>query len=174
VSTRRDLLATSAAKIDAVAQLAGVLPRSARGLVFTHTKDDAGAAAARLRSVGVATAWFHNGQEPETRRNALLDLRSGRVSVLSVPKALEEGLDLPTIDTVVLLAGSRSRRQLVQRVSPALHPPHAVRLPLVVVVHARGTGDADDGFLAELVEVATEVRTFDAGTTGLAAWVAGT
>uniref|UniRef100_UPI0028E681D6 DEAD/DEAH box helicase n=1 Tax=uncultured Cellulomonas sp. TaxID=189682 RepID=UPI0028E681D6 len=172
VSTRRDLLATSAAKVDAVAQLAPVLARSA-GLVFTHTKDDADAAATRLRSAGVATAVFHHGLEPETRRNALRDLRKGAVTVLSAPKLLDEGLDLPTIDTVVVLAGSRSRRQLVQRVSPVLLPTRAERLPLVVVVHARGTVDADDGFVADLAAVATDVRTFDGDTAAIAPWAAG-
>lgn len=173
VSTRRDLLATSAAKLDAVAQLAPVLARSARSLVFTHTKDDADAAATRLRSAGVAAAWFHSGQEPEVRRDTLRDLRSGGVTVLSVPKVLDEGLDLPVVDTVVILASSRSRRQLVQRVSPVLRPTQAEHLPVVVVVHARGTVDANDGFLAELAEVATEVRTFDRDTAVIADWSGG-
>lgn len=173
VSSRRDLLATSAAKIDAVAQLAPLLARSARGLVYTHTKDDADTAAARLRSVDVTASWFHNGQEPEVRRNTLRDLRSGGVTVLSVPKVLDEGLDLPAIDAVVILAGSRTRRQLVQRVSPVLHPAQADRLPVVVVVHARGTVDADDGFLAELTEVATEVRVFDEDAAAVTDWFVG-
>ncbi|WP_421735843.1 DEAD/DEAH box helicase [Cellulomonas sp.] len=173
MSSRRDLLATSAAKIDAVALLGPVLARSARGLVFTHAKDDADTAATRLRSVGVVTSWFHNGQEPEARRNTQRDLRRGRVTVLSAPKALDEGLDLPTIDAVVILSSSRSRRQLVQRVGPVLRPTQTDRLPLVVVVHARGTVDEDDGFLAELVEVATEVRTFDRDAAEITDWFVG-
>nr|WP_281362169.1 helicase-related protein [Cellulomonas humilata] len=173
VSTRRDLLATSAAKVEAVALLGPTLARSARGLVFTHAKDDADTAATHLRAAGVATSWFHNGQEPEVRRNTLRDLRRGRVTVLSAPKALDEGLDLPTIDAVVILSSSRSRRQLVQRVSPVLRPSQADRLPLVVVVHARGTVDADDGFLADLVEVATEVRTFDGDAAEITDWFVG-
>ena len=31
-------------------------------------------------------------------------------------------------------------------------------------MHARGTVDTDDGFVADLAAVATEVRTFDVGT----------
>ncbi|WP_421742463.1 helicase-related protein [Cellulomonas sp.] len=173
VSSRRDLLATSAAKIDAVAQLAPLLGRSTRGLVYTHTKVDADTAASRLRSVGVGASWFHNGQEPEVRRNTLRDLRSGGVTVLSVPKVLDEGLDLPTIGAVVILAGSRTRRQLVQRVGPVLHAAQADRLPVVIVVHARGTVDADDGFLAELAEVATEVRAFDEDAATITDWLLG-
>ena len=42
----------------------------------------------------------------------------------------------------------------------------------MVVVHARGTVDADDGFLADLAEVATEVRTFD-GRGEIADWFVG-
>ncbi|GEK22919.1 helicase-related protein [Cellulomonas xylanilytica] len=175
VSTRRDLLATSSAKIDAVARLGPTLARSAHALVFTHTKDGADAAAAGLRSAGVPAAWLHNGLEPEVRRNTLRDLRSGRLTAITAPKVLDEGLDLPTVDAVVLLAASRSYRQLVQRVSAVLPVTESDRLPVVLVVNARGTVDADDGFVADLAAVATEVRTFDVGTPGaaIAAWFLG-
>ena len=175
VSTRRDLLATSSAKIGALATLAPTLARSAHALVFTHTKDGADAAAAGLRAAGVPAAWLHNGLEPEVRRNTLRDLRSGRLTVLTAPKVLDEGLDLPTVDAVVMLAASRSYRQLVQRVGAVLQPTEADRLPVVLVVHARGTVDADDGLVADLAAVATEVRSFDVGTSGaaIAAWFLG-
>ncbi|KQR11768.1 DEAD/DEAH box helicase [Cellulomonas sp. Leaf334] len=175
VSTRRDLLATSSAKLAAVATLGPTLARSSHALVFTHTKDDADAAAAGLRAAGVPAAWLHNGLEPEVRRNTLRDLRTGRLQVLTAPKVLDEGLDLPTVDAVVVLAASRSYRQLVQRVSAVLAPTDADRLPVVLVVHARGTVDADDGFVADLATVATEVRTFDVGTSvaAIAAWSLG-
>lgn len=175
VSTRRDLLATSSAKLAAVATLGPTLARSAHALVFTHTKDGSDAAAAGLRAAGVPAAWLHNGLEPEVRRNTLRDLRAGRLRALTAPKVLDEGLDLPTVDAVVLLAASRSYRQLVQRVSAVLAPTDADRLPVVLVVHARGTVDADEGFVADLATVATEVRTFDAGTSAaaIAAWFVG-
>lgn len=175
VSTRRDLLATSAAKVGVVATLGPTLARSSHALVFTHTKADADAAAARLREAGVPAAWLHNGLEPEVRRNTLRDLRTDRLTVLTAPKVLDEGLVLPTVDVVVVLAASRSYRQLVQRVSAVLSSTESDRLPVVLVVHARGTVDADDGFVADLASVATEVRTFDVGTSGaaVAAWFVG-
>lgn len=175
VSTRRDLLATSSAKVGAVATLAPMLARTSHALVFTHTKDGADAAAASLRAAGVPAAWLHNGLEPEVRRNTLRDLRADRLRVLTAPKVLDEGLDLPTVDAVVVLAASRSYRQLVQRVSAVLPTTEADRLPVVLVVHARGTVDADDGFVADLAAVATEVRTFDVGTSPavIAAWFVG-
>ncbi|GEL98907.1 DEAD/DEAH box helicase [Cellulomonas terrae] len=175
VSTRRDLLATSSAKLAAVATLGPTLARSTHALVFTHTKDAADAAAAGLRTAGVPAAWLHNGLEPEVRRNTLRDLRAGRLRVLTAPKVLDEGLDLPTVDAVVLLAASRSYRQLVQRVGAVLPPTEADRHPVVLVVHARGTVDADDGFVTDLASVATEVRTFDVGTpaAAIAAWFVG-
>ncbi|MDQ0372428.1 helicase-related protein [Cellulomonas humilata] len=175
VSTRRDLLATSSAKTGALATLAPTLARSTHALVFTHTKDGADAAAAGLRAAGVSAAWLHNGLEPEIRRNTLRDLRSGRLTVVTAPKVLDEGLDLPTVDAVVMLAASRSYRQLVQRVGAVLHLTEADRLPVVLVVHARGTVDTDDGLVADLAAVATEVRSFDVGTSGaaIAAWFLG-
>ena len=145
MSTRRDLLATSSAKVDALAMLAPMLARSTRALVFTHTKDGADAAATALCGAGVPTAWWHNGLEPAVRRNVLRDLRAGQLTAIAAPKVLDEGLDLPTVDAVVVLAASRSFRQLVQRVSAILRRRSRTGCPVVVVVHARGTVDADDG-----------------------------
>ncbi|KQY22931.1 hypothetical protein ASD16_10015 [Cellulomonas sp. Root485] len=175
VSTRRDLLATSSAKTGALATLAPTLARSTHGLVFTHTKDGADAAAAGLRAAGVPAAWLHNGLEPEVRRNTLRDLRSDQLRVVTAPKVLDEGLDLPAVDVVVVLAASRSYRQLVQRVGAVLAPTESDRVPLAVVVHARGTVDTDDGLVADLAAAATEVRSFDVGTSGavIAAWFLG-
>lgn len=175
VSTRRDLLATSTAKTSAVARLAPTLARSGHALVFTHTKDGADAAAAGLRAAGVPAAWWHNGLEPEVRRNTLRDLRAGRLTALVAPKVLDEGLTLPAVDAVVVLAASRSYRQLVQRLGAILPPSESDRPPVVLVVQARGTVDDDEGFAADLEAVATEVRTFDVDTSGadLAAWAVG-
>ena len=75
---RRDLLATSSAKTDALATLAPTLGRSTHALVFTHTKDGADAAAAGTARGGVSAAWLHPGLEPEVRRNTLRDLRGDR------------------------------------------------------------------------------------------------
>jgi RNA polymerase primary sigma factor len=175
VSARRDLLATSSAKVAALATLAPTLARSTHALVFTHTKGGADAAANALSGAGVPTAWWHNGLDAEVRRSALHDLRGDRLKALAVPKALDDGLGLPDVDAVVVLAASRSYRQLVQRVSAVLPVTESDRLPVVVVVHARGTVDVDDGDVADLTAVATEVRTFDVGVsaTSVAAWFLG-
>jgi RNA polymerase primary sigma factor len=58
-------------------------------------------------------------------------------------------------------------------VSPVQRPTQVERLPVVVVVHARRTVDADDGFLAELTEVATEVRAFDGDAAAITDWSVG-
>jgi superfamily II DNA or RNA helicase len=178
VSTRRDLLATSPTKLDALARLAPTVARSSRSLVFTHTKDDADAAATRLRTAGVATDAFHNGLE--TRRASLRALRDGSLKALAAPKVIDEGVDLPPVDVVVLLAGSRSARQSVQRLSAILRPTQADRLPAAVVVYARGTVEdpelgAGEGHLEQLVDVATEVRAFEVSSSGaaIAGWFVG-
>ena len=95
--------------------------------------------------------------------------------MVTAPKVLDEGLDLPAVDVVVVLAASRSYRQLVQRVGAVLAPTESDRVPVVLVVHARGTVDTDDGLVADLAAAATEVRSFDVGTSGavIAAWFLG-
>ncbi|MEZ0446544.1 helicase-related protein [Cellulomonas sp. ICMP 17802] len=178
VSTRRDLLATSSAKLDALARLAPTVARSVHAVVFTHTKGDADAAANRLRSAGIAAEAFHHGLE--TRRDSLRALADGSLKALAAPKVIEEGVELPAVDVVVVLAGSRSARQAVQRMSPILRPTQADRLPAAVVVYARDTvedpssGHAE-GHLEDLASVATEVHTFapDSSAAAIAAWFVG-
>ncbi len=47
--------------------------------------------------------------------------RNGRIRVLVTAEVLDEGIDLPNIDVVVIVSGRTSNRQLIQRIGRALH-----------------------------------------------------
>ena len=77
---------------------------------------------------------------------------------------------------MVLLAGTRTGRQLVERADPALRPNRSDTIVTLLVVYARGTvEDPGQGHLTDLIDAATEVRTFgiDTESATIAAWSVG-
>ena len=175
MSARRDLLATSAAKIDAVATLGPLLARSTRGLVFTHTKDDADTAANLLRAAGVATAWFHNGPRARgpSRHRARPAQRRGHGA-----RRAEGARRGPRP------AAGRRGRAARRQPDPAPAAPAGEPGPAPAAGRPAsrwwssctpaGRSTPTTGSSRTCVAVATEVRTFDAApAAAIAAWFVG-
>jgi superfamily II DNA or RNA helicase len=82
---------------------------------------------------------------------------------------LDEGIDVPAADLAVILAASRSRRQMVQRMGRVLRRKPDGRLARFVVVSVEGTVEdpahgAHANFLDEITTVADSLRSFPAGS----------
>jgi len=71
-----------------------------------------------LEKAGI-DAKFISG-ESEIRKSALDSFKAGKLHVLISTNIIDEGLDVPLISCLVLLAGKKSRRQLLQRVGRSL------------------------------------------------------
>ncbi|WP_028051218.1 DEAD/DEAH box helicase [Cellulomonas sp. URHD0024] len=176
VSARRLVAAASVAKLDALPRLSPTLARHAHSLVFTHSASDAETAATVLQDNGVDAERFPHGRPSETRLATIRELRTGEVRALTAHRPISTGNDLPPVTTVVLLAGTRTGRQLVERADPVLHPNPSDTISTVLLVFARGTvEDPGQGHLTDLLDAATEVRTFgiDAEGATIAAWSVG-
>lgn len=176
VSARRLVAAGSLAKLEAVPRLAPTLGRHARSLLFTHSAIDAEVAATVLQDNGVDAERFPHGRPADARLATIRDLRSGEVRALTAHRPLSAGADLPPVTAVALLAGTRTGRQLVERADPALRPNPSDTIVTILVVYARGTvEDPGQGQLTDLIDAATEVRTFgiDAEEATIAAWSVG-
>lgn len=176
VSERRLVVSTSAAKLASLPRVAPTLARHERSLVFTHSAADAERAATMLQDSGVDSERFPHGRNLDARRAAVRYLRSGEVRTLTAHRPLSIGTDLPGVSTVVLLSGTRTGRQLIERADPALRPNRFDAISTLLVVYARGTvEDPGHGHLTDLLDSAVEVRTFGIDTDGatIAAWSVG-
>lgn len=143
---RRLLLAELEGKLDAVNRLAGVVDSSQGTVIFTQTKRMAEGAAERLRSQNVAAAAMFSGVPDAERQQNLRDLATGTLQALAAPKLLDEGIDVPSVDLGVVLAASRSRRQMVQRLGRVIRRKKDGRAVTFVLVYAPGTvEDPDSG-----------------------------
>lgn len=62
----------------------------------------------------------HPSGVAEHREQALTDFKAGKLQVLVSTSIVDEGLDISRIEVLVLLAGKKSRRQLLQRIGRSL------------------------------------------------------
>ena len=162
------LLAECDAKRKVVEQLAPLVS-TARTLVFTEQKQAAEDAAQRLRKAGVTAEALHSGVVRHSRRNVLSDFGTGKLQVVCAPRVLDEGVDVPEADLGVVLASTKTKRQMIQRMGRVLRRKHDGRHAQFVLVFADDTFEdpdsgAHEGFLDMVVSVAQAVERFPGGT----------
>jgi RNA polymerase primary sigma factor len=159
---RRRLLEDTPAKTAMLGALEPELRRSERALVFTQGIGPAERAAQSIRSLGLKGEAVHSGLTHPQRRSLLERFDRGEVKVLVAPQVLDEGIDVPAADLAVILAASRSRRQMVQRMGRVLRRKPDGRAARFVVVYVGGTVEdpahgAHEGFLEEITTVADRI-----------------
>jgi superfamily II DNA or RNA helicase len=83
---------------------------------------------------------FHSGLTPKERTDLLKRFKQSGSRALLACRSLDEGLDVPEVDAVVLGASSKSGRQRIQRIGRALRSKEGKK-PLVITLYVRGTTD---------------------------------
>lgn len=169
-SKRRQLLADCRRKQEALASLAPVLAVADQGLVFGETKASAEKAAEVLCHNGVAALDFTSALHQTERKRRLAAFKHGQVKVLTAPRVLDEGIDVPQAEVGVIMAGSRSKRQMIQRMGRVIRPKADRRPATFFVLYARGTSEdprmgAHEDFREQLTVVAQDLKDFAARTT---------
>jgi superfamily II DNA or RNA helicase len=166
---RRRLLAETPAKDDALARLAPAIGASDRAIVFTQSIATSERAGALLAGHGLQAGVVHSEQPGPIRRDVLRRFGEGDLDVITAPRILDEGVDVPAADLAVIVGASRSRRQMVQRMGRVLRRKPDGRRAGFAVLCVEGTVEdprqgAHEAFLDEMVGVADEVAYFPAAT----------
>ncbi|MCA9962042.1 MAG: hypothetical protein KC443_23555, partial [Anaerolineales bacterium] len=164
-SKRRALLADCQRKLSALELLFPILTLAKRTLVFTETVHSAQRAAETLRQLGMPAFDYTSKLTREKRKERLSDFRSGKIRVLAAPRVLDEGIDVPEADIGVIVAASRSRRQMIQRMGRIIRPKPDDRLATFFVLYVHNTAEdpnygAHSTFLSEMMDTAEEVTIF--------------
>ncbi|WP_257476814.1 sigma-70 family RNA polymerase sigma factor [Acidipropionibacterium jensenii] len=136
---RRDLLAVTQMKQQALGILTPVVDRSHGSLIFTQTKESAHQAATLLADAGVWAGEVHSGQGAEAREEKMFEFAAGATKALAAPRVLDEGVDVPDADFGVVLASNRSRRQMIQRMGRVLRLKEDDRPARFVIMYAIDT-----------------------------------
>jgi superfamily II DNA or RNA helicase len=162
-SERIDIMTNAQAKLEATKLLAPAVEESRGSIVFTRRVDMSEEIASTLVESGVKAAAVHSETPRATRQDMLTHLKIGRLKALVAPTILDEGLDVPDIDLGIVMGGSRSRRQMIQRMGRVLRLKEDGRKATFIVVYAKNTAeditrtDGAEGCLDLIVESANTV-----------------
>lgn len=167
-SKRRSLLAECRGKLEALRGLGTVLKETGQALTFSETKDSSRAAAEVLLEEGVLAAPFTSDLKRADRARLLTEFKNGTVTTLVAPKVLDEGVDVPEADVGIILASSKSRRQMIQRMGRVIRPKSDGRPASFLVMFAENSSEdprngAHGTFLEQLTGIASEVVTVGPG-----------
>ncbi|NUL46461.1 sigma-70 family RNA polymerase sigma factor [Cellulosimicrobium funkei] len=164
IRRRTRIAAEAGRKMTLLPALGEVFATGAKSLVFGESVDVARRAAAILAAQGVRSASVHSQLGPEERRSALQGFRIGTTSVLTAPRVLDEGIDVPDAELAVVLSGSRTERQMIQRLGRVIRRKPSGGMGRLVYLYARDTVE-DPGtqtdFLPNILPFARSVKTFD-------------
>jgi superfamily II DNA or RNA helicase len=168
VTERRRLLADATGKRDALDALVPAILRADRAIVFTQSIAASEDIARRMCRRGVPAGAVHSGLAMTARRQVLHAFATGDLCVVSAPRVLDEGIDVPAMDLAVIVGASRSHRQMIQRMGRVLRRKTDGRLARLAILHVEGTIEdpaqgAHEGFLDAVTEIADAIRRFSPG-----------
>jgi superfamily II DNA or RNA helicase/HKD family nuclease len=95
-------------------------PGSMRALGFCVSKEHARYMARKFTEAGLESVVLTGDDDPETRGRALRDLQAGRVRCIFSVEVLGEGVDVPDVDTVLLLRPTASATVFTQQLGRGL------------------------------------------------------
>ena len=164
---RRRLLADTPAKDRALGLVAPALRAAQRSIVFTQSIAVSERARRTLTAHGLRAEVMHSRLSGTLRRQTLGRFAAGELDVLTAPRVLDEGIDVPAADLAVIVGASRSRRQMIQRMGRVLRRKPDGRHARFLVLFVEGTVEdprlgAHETFLGEIVDVADRVACFGA------------
>ena len=95
-------------------------PHRMRALAFASTVKHAHFVAHRLRLAGISAVALDSGTPKPHRDQALSDLRDGQVQVVVTVDLFNEGVDVPSVDTILMLRPTESVTIFLQQLGRGL------------------------------------------------------
>lgn len=168
-SKRRQVLAEADAKFRYLADLAPAILAADRVILFSQTVQAAGRAVAVAEQAGIPGETLHAELDPSERRETFDAFRDGAIQFIAAPTLLDEGIDVPAADFAIVLASSRSRRQMIQRMGRVIRKKTDDRLGRIAILYVEGTSEdpthgAHEDFVQFVIDAADDVQGFDSAT----------
>jgi RNA polymerase primary sigma factor len=162
---RRGLLSSAGAKLDRLRALLPSIKAAERTIIFSQTQAAAKTAVERLADPGISGAVLHAGMDVDERRDVFAGFEDGTHDLVAAPRLLDEGVDVPAADLAIVLAASRSRRQMIQRMGRVIRPKADGRLARLAIFYVEGTSEdpeqrAHEDFVDVIESSAADVAAF--------------
>ncbi len=94
---------------------------------------------------------YHSGLKPQTNRNTLERFRSGDIRILIACKAIDEGVDVPDAAIGIVLSGTSTQRQRIQRLGRIIRKKEGKGNVLLYYLHITESSE-DSCFLPNIGE----------------------
>ena len=163
-SKRRQTLAGAREKFERVADLSAAVQKADRSILFAQTQEAAAKAVRRLNERGINGAVLTSAMDMSERKQVFAAFEDGAHELVAAPRLLDEGVDVPAADLAIVLASSRSRRQMVQRMGRVVRKKKDGRLARLVVMYVMGTSEdpevAHEDFLYLVTKVSRDIVYF--------------
>jgi superfamily II DNA or RNA helicase len=168
-SKRRQVLAKARGKFDILVRLAPAVGAADRTVLFSQTVEAAEEAVEIITGTGLTGGVVHALLEHAGKQDVFDAFRDGDLNLIAAPKLLDEGIDVPDADLAIVLASSRSRRQMVQRMGRVVRKKQDGRVARLAVLFVEGTSEdprhgAHEDFIGFVVDAADDCRVFGAAT----------
>jgi RNA polymerase primary sigma factor len=168
---RRAALAAAESKYARLAELAGAVRRAERTIVFAQTRGAAQKAVRALRALDIRGEVLDATMPIDDRQTVLAEFERGEHELVAAPQLLDEGIDVPAADLAIILASSRSKRQMIQRMGRVLRKKRDGRAARIVVLYVADTTedpeqDEVEDFLDEILDAAYDEVNFGPEHTG--------
>jgi len=119
MNARKDLINNYYKKFE-VAKLICTKHKNDKIIIFNQYNDQTNKFYWCLLDVGVKARIVHSGIKQDERDQILMDFKNDKFNVILVSKVLDEGYNLPKIDTAVIMAGDSTAKQTIQRMGRVL------------------------------------------------------
>lgn len=163
---RRELLAESPSKINGLLKLIDSIRSANRTLIFTQTIESAETIAENLQTFKINARAIHSQIKMDERKQILQEFGEGNIKVVVAPQVLDEGIDVPEADLAIIIAASKTRRQMIQRMGRVLRLKKDGRLARFALLFVEETSEdpnfgAHEAFIEEITKVAISVKKFN-------------
>src|SRR5665648_474880 len=166
-NNRRKLVANAKQKMECLRNLVPNFEAAERSIIFAQTKEAAEQAVEILVEENLNAKVLDATMSIKDRKAVCADFENGEEDIVAAPMLLDEGIDVPSADLAIILASSRSSRQMIQRMGRVLRKKEDGRLARVAIIYVKGTMEdpkqgAHEAFIDKIRDVATDEVTFDA------------
>ncbi len=138
---RRQILSNSEHKRNGLAKITGAIEKADRTIIFTQTKKAAIDMVGVLNDAGLNAASLDATMDRIERRNVLIGFEDGTNDVVAAPMLLDEGIDVPAADLAIVVASSRNKRQMIQRMGRVLRKKRDGRLARIAIFYIEDTSE---------------------------------
>ena len=163
---RKRLLAETDAKYEALKKLSSSIKASNGTIAFTATIESAEIAAEVLEEKKISCGLHHSKMNKENRRLVLKQFKDRALDAIIAPKTLDEGIDVPEADLGIIIAASKKKLQMIQRMGRVLRRKKDQRLAKFAILYVKDTSEdpkngAHGAFLESILPVASEHKDFE-------------